>query len=128
VVAMFGDEGFLMTSQERSLLQEHRLPVKVVMLNNQSLGMVRQWQETFYEERYSESLIPVQPDFIKLAAAYDIKGYRIERPEEAEAIFREALLSDEPALIDCRVKATENVYPMVAPGKGLSEMIGVKAK
>lgn len=128
VVSIVGDAGFQMTAQELSLLQEHRLPVKVVILNNQSLGMVRQWQETFYEERYSESLIPVQPDFIKLAAAYDIKGYRIERPEEAEAIFREALLSDEPALIDCRVKATENVYPMVAPGKGLSEMIGVKAK
>ena len=104
------------------------LPVKVVILNNQGLGMVRQWQETFYEERYSQSLIPVQPDFVKLAEAYDIKGYRINTLEEAEAVFKEALLSDEPVLIDCRVKQKENVYPMVVPGTGLHEMIGVSGK
>lgn len=128
VVAVVGDAGFQMTAQELSLLQELRIPVKVVILNNQSLGMVRQWQETFYEERYSESLIPVQPDFLKLAEAYEVKGYRIDKAEEAEEIFREALLSDEPVLIDCRVKQLENVYPMIAPGKGSDEMIGVKAK
>lgn len=127
VVSVVGDAGFQMTAQELSLLQELRIPVKVVILNNRSLGMVRQWQQTFYDERYSESLIPVQPDFIKLAEAYDLKGYRIETAEEAEAIFKEALLSDEPVVIDCRVKQLENVYPMVAPGKGLDEMIGVKA-
>ncbi|SUI98887.1 Acetolactate synthase large subunit [Sporosarcina pasteurii] len=126
VVSIVGDAGFQMTAQELSLLQELRIPVKVVILNNESLGMVRQWQETFYEERYSESLIPVQPDFVKLAEAYDLKGYRINSAEEAEAIFEEALLSDEPVVIDCRVKQLENVYPMVAPGKGLSEMIGVR--
>ena len=90
--------------------------------------MVRQWQETFYEERYSQSLMPVQPDFVKLAEAYDLKGYRIDTPEEAEAIFKEALLSDEPVLIDCRVDQHENVYPMVVPGTGLHEMIGVSRK
>jgi acetolactate synthase I/II/III large subunit len=125
VVAIVGDAGFQMTAQELSLLQELRIPVKVIILNNGALGMVRQWQETFYEERYSQSLIPVQPDFVKLAEAYDIKGYRIETLEEAETVFQEALLSDEPVLIDCRVKQLENVYPMVAPGKGLNEMIGV---
>ena len=125
VVAIVGDAGFQMTAQELSLLQELRIPVKVVILNNQALGMVRQWQETFYENRYSQSLIPVQPDFVKLAEAYDIKGYRIEKLDEAEALFREALLSDEPVLIDCRVKQSEVVNPMVAPGKGLNEMIGV---
>lgn len=127
VVSIVGDAGFQMTAQELSLLQELRIPVKVVILNNASLGMVRQWQETFYEERYSESLIPVQPDFVKLAEAYDVKAYRINTIEEAEEVFQEALLSDEPVLIDCRVKQLENVYPMVAPGKGLDEMIGVKA-
>lgn len=125
VIAIVGDAGFQMTAQELSLLQELRIPVKVVILNNEALGMVRQWQETFYEERYSQSLIPVQPDFLKLAEAYDIKGYRIETLEEAETVFQEALLSDEPVLIDCRVKRLENVYPMVAPGKGVHEMIGV---
>ncbi|MBB4823526.1 acetolactate synthase-1/2/3 large subunit [Sporosarcina luteola] len=128
VVAVVGDAGFQMTAQELSLLQEYRIPVKVVILNNGALGMVRQWQETFYNERYSQSLIPVQPDFVKLAEAYDIKGYRIESPDEAEAVFAEALLSDEPVLIDCRVKQQENVYPMVAPGKGLHEMIGVSGE
>lgn len=127
VISIVGDAGFQMTAQELSLLQELRIPVKVVILNNASLGMVRQWQETFYEERYSESLIPVQPDFVKLAEAYDVKAYRIDTAEEAEEVFQEALLSDEPVLIDCRVKQLENVYPMVAPGKGLDEMIGVKA-
>lgn len=128
VVAIVGDAGFQMTLQELSLLQELRLPVKIVILNNRCLGMVRQWQETFYEERYSQSLIPVQPDFVKLAQAYDIKGYKVEEIEEAEAVFAEAFESNEPVLIDCRVVQLENVYPMVAPGKGLNEMIGVKVE
>lgn len=128
VVAIVGDAGFQMTAQELSLLQELRIPVKVVILNNGGLGMVRQWQEAFYEERYSQSLMPVQPDFVKLADAYDLKGYRINTLEEAEKVFQEALLSDEPVLIDCRVKLLENVYPMVVPGTGLDEMIGVSGK
>lgn len=128
VVAIVGDGGFQMTTQELSLLQEMRIPVKVVILNNGALGMVRQWQETFYDERYSQSLIPVQPNFVKLAEAYDLKGYHITKKEDAEQLFREALLSDEPVLIDCRVKMLENVYPMVAPGKGLQDMIGVKSE
>lgn len=127
VIAVVGDGGFQMTAQELSLLQELRIPVKVVILNNEALGMVRQWQQTFFEERYSQSLIPIQPDFVKLAEAYDLKGYRIKSLAEAEAVFTEALLSDEPVLIDCRVKRMENVYPMVAPGKGIQEMIGVSA-
>lgn len=126
VISIVGDAGFQMTNQELALLKEFNLPVKVVILNNSCLGMVRQWQETFYDERYSSSLIPVQPDFVKLADAYGVKGYRINTFAEAEAIFTEALNSDEPVVIDCRVKQLENVYPMVAPGKGLHEMIGVK--
>jgi len=126
VISIVGDAGFQMTNQELALLKEFNLPVKVVILNNSALGMVRQWQETFYDERYSSSLVPVQPDFVKLADAYGIKGYRIHTLDEAETIFREALLSDEPVVIDCRVRKTENVYPMVAPGKGIDEMIGVE--
>ncbi|MEK4229426.1 biosynthetic-type acetolactate synthase large subunit [Solibacillus sp. FSL H8-0538] len=126
VISIVGDAGFQMTNQELALLKEFNLPVKVVILNNQCLGMVRQWQETFYDERYSSSLIPVQPDFVKLADAYGVKGYRINTLAEAEAILTEAINSDEPVVIDCRVKQLENVYPMVAPGKGLHEMIGVK--
>nr|WP_245153860.1 acetolactate synthase large subunit [Jeotgalibacillus proteolyticus] len=126
VVSFTGDGGFQMTLQELSLLQESQLPVKIIILNNQCLGMVRQWQQTFYEERYSESLLPSQPDFVKLAEAYDIEGYKVENYEDADKLFEKVFSSNRPALIDCRVEQMENVYPMVAPGKGLHEMIGVK--
>lgn len=126
VVSLTGDGGFQMTLQELSVLQELNLPVKVVIVNNQSLGMVRQWQEAFYEQRYSQSLIPIQPDFVKLGEAYGIKAYQVHTEEEAEAVFSEAFSHRDPVLIDCRVSASENVYPMIAPGKGLHEMIGVK--
>lgn len=125
VVSVVGDAGFQMTLQELALLKEFDLPVKIVILNNSCLGMVRQWQETFYEERYSSSLIPVQPDFVKLAEAYGIKGCLIDDPEQLESQLSEAILSDEAMLIDIRVKQLELVTPMVAPGKGISEMIGV---
>lgn len=126
VVAVVGDAGFQMTAQELSLLQEFRFPVKIVILNNGALGMVRQWQEEFYNERYSQSLIQVQPDFVKLGEAYQISSYRVDTLEEARRVFEETLTNDEPVLIDCRVKQMENVTPMVAPGAGLHEMIGVK--
>ncbi|WP_342526047.1 biosynthetic-type acetolactate synthase large subunit [Chryseomicrobium sp. FSL W7-1435] len=126
VVAVVGDAGFQMTMQELSLLQERRIPVKILILNNQSLGMVRQWQKAFYEERYSQSLMPVQPDFVKLAAAYDIQGVRIDTLEQARLQLPELLLSNEPVLIDCRIEQQEPVTPMVAPGKALHEMVGVK--
>ncbi len=126
VVAIVGDAGFQMTNQELAVLKEFNLPVKVVIINNAALGMVRQWQELFYEGRYSQSLMPVQPDFVKLADAFGIKGYRITSLDEAGAILEEALNSDEPAVIDARVKQLENVYPMVASGKALHEMVGVK--
>lgn len=126
VISICGDAGFQMTAQELALLKEFNLPVKVVILNNSALGMVRQWQELFYEGRYSQSLMPVQPDFVKLAEAYGLKGYRINTLDEAGAILEEALNSDEPVVIDARVKQLENVYPMVPSGKGLHEMVGVK--
>lgn len=126
VVAVAGDAGFQMTLQELGLVAELKLPVKIVIYNNMALGMVRQWQETFYEERYSQSLIPVQPDFVKLAEAYGLRGYVVTTEEEAEKVMRETLTDNEPVLIDCRIKPKEMVYPMIAPGKGLHEMIGVK--
>jgi acetolactate synthase I/II/III large subunit len=126
VVALVGDGGFQMTFQELILLRELNLPVKVVLINNGSLGMVRQWQETFYEKRYSQSLLSLQPDFMKLAESYGIKGIRLKTQEEVDSHLQDALLSDEPVLVECLVNPSENVYPMVAPGKGLHEMIGVK--
>ncbi|MFC3883121.1 acetolactate synthase large subunit [Bacillus songklensis] len=126
VVAIVGDAGFQMTLQELSVLKELDLPVKVVILNNQSLGMVRQWQEIFYEERYSHSLIPNQPDWLKLAEAYGIKGLQAATEKEAHEVLKEAFATNEPVLMNFYVAPTENVYPMVAPGKGLHEMVGVK--
>lgn len=126
VVSIVGDAGFQMTLQELSVIQELNLPIKVVIVNNQSLGMVRQWQEIFYDKRYSHSLVPNQPDFVKLAEAYNIKAFRAKTEEEAKEVLKQAFSLSEPVLLDFHVKADENVYPMVAPGKGLHEMVGVK--
>ncbi len=126
VVAISGDGGFQMTLQELALLKEYDLPIKVMVVNNGCLGMVRQWQELFYEERFSHSLIPVQPDFVKLAEAYGIKGIRIDEPAELEGALQEAMAEPGPVVLDVRVAAGENVYPMVASGKGQHEMEGVR--
>lgn len=126
VVAILGDGGFQMTLQELDVIRQLNLPVKVVILNNECLGMVRQWQEIFYEERYSESKFSAQPDFVKLSEAYGIKGVRISSEEEAEEELQKALSSKEPVVIDVRVAKSEKVFPMIAPGKGLHEMVGVK--
>lgn len=125
VVAVTGDGGFQMTLQELAVIKELNLPVKVVIINNACLGMVRQWQEKFHGKRYSHSLMPDQPDFVKLAEAYGIKGYRCATAEEARKTLEEAFQFPGPALIDCRVVQEELVYPMVPTGKGLHEMIGV---
>jgi len=126
VVAIVGDGGFQMTLQELAVVKELNLPLKIFIVNNQYLGMVRQWQESFYEERYSYSTIPVQPDFVKLAESYGIGGIRATNNEELELALKKVLQDDEAVLVDCRVKRLEAVFPMVAPGKGLHEMMGVK--
>ncbi|MCT2534264.1 biosynthetic-type acetolactate synthase large subunit [Aquibacillus koreensis] len=126
VVAIVGDGGFQMTLQELSILQERNLPVKVIIVNNQALGMVRQWQESFYGERYSESIFSIQPDFVKLAEAYNIKGMKVTTQEQFKEALPELLAHQGPVLVDARVLQQENVYPMIAPGAGINEMIGVK--
>ncbi|MCM3715065.1 acetolactate synthase large subunit [Alkalihalobacillus oceani] len=126
VIAVTGDAGFQMTAQELSILQELNLPVKVVIVNNASLGMVRQWQQLFHGERYSNSLFPIQPDFVKLASAYDIKGIRVDTKSDLPAALNEMLAHPGPVLMDIRVAKDENVYPMIPPGKGHHQMEGVK--
>ena len=126
VVAIVGDGGFQMTLQEMSVLQERGLPVKIIIVNNAALGMVRQWQEKFHQKRYSESLLYTQPDFVKMAESYSIRGYRADTQAELTRILPEVFEHDGPVLIDCRVLQAENVYPMIAPGKGHHEMIGVE--
>ncbi|WP_130859782.1 biosynthetic-type acetolactate synthase large subunit [Gracilibacillus phocaeensis] len=126
VVSIVGDGGFQMTLQELSILQEKRLPVKIIIVNNQALGMVRQWQEKFHGERYSQSIFQIQPDFVKLAEAYDVRGIKLTTQEEFINALPDIFDYDGPVLVDARVLQQENVFPMIAPGTGLDEMIGVK--
>ncbi|MCM3569754.1 biosynthetic-type acetolactate synthase large subunit [Neobacillus mesonae] len=126
VVAIVGDGGFQMTLQELSVIYERKLPIKIIIVNNGALGMVRQWQELMYDNRTSESILHTQPDFVKLAESYGIRGVMIDNPEELIASLPELFAHDGPVLIDCRVLQQEKVYPMITPGKGLNEMIGVK--
>ena len=128
VVAILGDGGIQMTSQELATIKDYDLPVKVVIVNNESLGMVRQWQEIIYEERYSESLLGGgrNPDFVLLAESYGIKGVRISQETEVKEALRAAFDYDGPVVIDARVTPNEKVFPMVPAGKGNDEMMGVK--
>lgn len=125
VVSISGDGGFQMNMQELILLKQWDLPVKVIILNNAALGMVRQWQESFYDERYSESLLDMNPDFVKLAESYGIRGMKIEHESEVEAALQDIFSYDGPVVADFRIIKKEKVYPMIAPGKGIHEMIGV---
>jgi acetolactate synthase I/II/III large subunit len=115
-----------MSTQELAVISEFQLPIKIAIFNNKALGMVRQWQEIFYKERYSHSKNPVQPSFVKLAEAYGIKGFEINSEAEAHLVLNEVLHDKEPVLLDFRIDGAENVYPMIAPGKGIHEMVGVK--
>lgn len=123
VIAVVGDGGFQMTAQELAVLALENIPVKVAVINNRCLGMVRQWQELFHQQRYSEVDISGSPDFVKLAEAYGVKGWRAKTQEEAVQAWNEALQHPGPAVVDFWVTPDENVYPMVAAGTGLDEMI-----
>ncbi|MBN2909057.1 biosynthetic-type acetolactate synthase large subunit [Polycladomyces sp. WAk] len=123
VISVTGDGGFQMTAQELAVVALANIPVKVAIINNQCLGMVRQWQEVFYQRRYSEVDLSGSPDFVKLAEAYGVKGLRARTVDEARQAWREALDHPGPVVIDFQVDPEENVYPMVAPGAGLDEMM-----
>lgn len=126
VIAITGDAGFQMTLQEMSILQELQLPVKIVIVNNASLGMVRQWQQLFHGERYSHSLFPVQPNFSKLAEAYDIKAIKVEKRSKLSEAIKETFDHQGPVLLEVCVAKEENVYPMICPGQGHHCMEGVE--
>lgn len=126
VVAIVGDGGFQMTLQELSVIYERNLPVKIIIVNNGALGMVRQWQELLHGNRISESIFHTQPDFVMLAESYGIRGMKIDNQEDLITSLPELFAHDGPVLIDCRVLQQEKVFPMIAPGKGIHEMIGVK--
>jgi len=122
VVDIAGDGSIQMNIQELATAAQYNIAVKVVLLNNGFLGMVRQWQELFYEKRYSHTDMTYAPDFVKLAEAFGIVGMRITKPAEVEEALRKAFSIDKPVLMDFRVSREECVYPMVRPGESLSEM------
>ena len=130
VISINGDGGFLMNSQELGVAAAHNLPIKVVILNNSFLGMVRQWQELFHSERYSHTdLTPTNPDFVKLAEAYNCVGIRVTKPEEVASALEEAFaITDRPVVLDCRVVTEEMVFPMVPAGAASDDMITSRFK
>lgn len=125
VVLFVGDGGFQMTNQELAILNIYKVPIKVVMLNNHSLGMVRQWQESFYEGRTSESVFDILPDFQLMAQAYGIKNYKFDNPETLPQDL-EVITEDVPMLIEVDISRKEQVLPMVPAGKSNHEMLGVQ--
>jgi acetolactate synthase-1/2/3 large subunit len=123
VVAVVGDGGFQMTNQELATAVQYDLPVKIVIMNNGYLGMVRQWQEMFHDRAYSEVDLSVAPDFVKLAEAYDAFGARATRPEELSDVLEAGLSHDGVAVMDVVVSKEENVFPIVPAGANSRDMI-----
>ncbi|MFE5323825.1 biosynthetic-type acetolactate synthase large subunit [Paenibacillus sp. NPDC056579] len=123
VVSINGDGGMQMCSQELAICAINKIPVKIVVINNQVLGMVRQWQEIIYDNRYSHIDLAGSPDFVKLAEAYGVKGLRATNKEEAHRAWQEALDTPGPVLVEFVVRKGENVYPMVTQGSTIDEMI-----
>ncbi len=124
VACVTGEGSIQMNIQELSTCKQYKLPIKIVALNNRYLGMVRQWQEFFHGNRYSHSYMDALPDFVKLAEAYGHVGILVEKPSDVEGALKEAFArKDDLVFLDFRTDPTENVYPMVPGGKGLSEVI-----
>eukprot|EP00871_Galdieria_phlegrea_P004025 jgi/Galph1/4623/GphlegSOOS_G3209.1 len=126
VICITGDSSFQMNCQELATIAQYKLPIKIIIINNFWQGMVRQWQQTFYGERYSHSRMNEgMPDFVQLAKAFGIKGICIKNKNELKPYIEQIFSLKEPIVIDCQVSKEENCYPMVAPGKSNSQMIGL---
>ncbi|WP_261300610.1 biosynthetic-type acetolactate synthase large subunit [Paenibacillus andongensis] len=123
VVSINGDGGIQMCAQELAICAIHNIPLKIVILNNQVLGMIRQWQEIIYDNRFSHMELSGSPDFVKLAEAYGVVGLRATNKEEARKVWDKALEIQGPVVIDFVVSQQENVYPMVMPGSTIDEML-----
>lgn len=123
VVDVAGDGSIQMNIQELTTAVQNKLAVKVVILNNCFLGMVRQWQELFYDKRYSQTCLMVSPDFVKVAEAFGAVGLRAEKVSEVEGVLKEGLSIDAPVVMDFRVAREENVYPMVPAGEAIRNML-----
>ena len=124
VVCVAGDGSFQMNSQEMATAKINDVPVKVLIIDNRALGMVHQWQSLFYNKRYSFTELADNPDFVKLADAYGWRAGRVEKPEDVDAALDEMLASKEPFLLDVMIPRNQTVYPMVAPGAPIDDIIG----
>ena len=124
VLAIVGDGGFQMTFQELMMVKEYKLPVKIFIINNSYLGMVRQWQELFNDRRYSSVDLSYNPDFIKIGEAYGIKSIQLKTKKDLKKHLKKILESDEAVLVECIVEKEENVYPMIPAGKDVSCIVG----
>ena len=124
VLAIVGDGGFQMTFQELMMVKEYKLPVKIFIINNSYLGMVRQWQELFNDRRYSSVDLSYNPDFIKIGEAYGIKSIQLKTKKDLKKHLKKILESDEAVLVECIVEKEENVYPMIPAGKDVSYIVG----
>ena len=123
VIDIAGEASILMNIQELSTAIQHKLPVKIFILNNQYMGMVRQWQELLHGGRYSHSYTDSLPDFVKLAEAYGCVGIRANKPEELDEKIKQMLSVNKPVIFDCVVDKTENCYPMIPSGKPHNQML-----
>ena len=124
VWAIVGDGGFQMTMCELATAALHKLPIKILIINNAYLGMIRQWQELFYDNRLSGADLEGNPDFVKLAEAFGIKGWRIRRGGDVDRVLKAAMdYSDGPCLIDAEVVKEDNVFPMIPAGAALKDML-----
>lgn len=124
VIDIAGDGSFQMNIQELATAVHYKLPVKVAILNNGYLGMVRQWQELFYNKRYAQTRLNDNPDFVKIAEAYGARGFRVDKKEDVRPVIEEALSTNAPVVMDFKVTEEENVYPMVPAGQAINRMIG----
>jgi acetolactate synthase-1/2/3 large subunit len=123
VIAFVGDGGFQMTAQELATAVQYDTNTKVIVMNNNSLGMVRQWQQIFYDRNYSHVDMEWTPDFVKLAEAYGATGLRARHPAELSAVLQKGLSTPGVVVMDVIVEAEENVFPMVPPGGGIADMV-----
>jgi acetolactate synthase-1/2/3 large subunit len=124
VVCISGDGSFQMMTQELMTATVYGLPIVILIINNRSLGMVRQWQEMFYQERYSAVDLQSSPDFVKLAEAYGGVGFRVTDPADIRHVLEEAkMVEGKPVVIDCVIPTFENVYPMIPAGQSIEEMM-----
>jgi len=123
VIDIAGEASILMTMQEMSTAVQYNLPIKIFILNNQYMGMVRQWQELLHEKNYSESYSEALPDFVKLAEAYGCKGIKVDNPSELDLKIKEMVDHDGPVIFDCHVDPSENCFPMIPSGKPHNQMI-----